>query len=58
MIASHSAPFFEMAICGEMFYSTLQANVEWRPGFDLETRLEFIRYCILTGIAFGVTVGF
>ncbi|KAL8783075.1 MAG: hypothetical protein Q9213_004887 [Squamulea squamosa] len=37
---------FEMAIYGSLFQSTLEANLDHRTGLDLDTRLDFIKYCI------------
>ena len=41
-----SRALFQIAIYGELFGTTMQARIESRLGFDLETRLEFIKYCI------------
>ncbi|KAL8679878.1 MAG: hypothetical protein Q9224_006997, partial [Gallowayella concinna] len=37
---------FEIAIYGSLFRSTLKANLDHRKGLDLDTRLNFIKYCI------------
>ncbi|KAG8532435.1 uncharacterized protein KY384_002312 [Bacidia gigantensis] len=37
---------YEMAIYGSLFRSTLEANLRGDLGFDLHTRLDFVKYCI------------
>ncbi|KAL8943995.1 MAG: hypothetical protein Q9216_000704 [Gyalolechia sp. 2 TL-2023] len=37
---------FEIAIYGALFQPTLEANLDGRKGLDLDTRLDFIKYCI------------
>lgn len=37
---------FQMAIYGSLFQPTLEANLNHREGLDLDSRLDFIKYCI------------
>ena len=37
---------FQIAIYGELFASTMSATIDNRLGFDLDTRLDYVKYCI------------
>lgn len=38
--------FFQMAIYGALFQPSLEASLDGKEGLDLDTRLDYIKYCI------------